>query len=322
MALVGFPEFVQATLGIGWAPGAPHGLTPGQVLELQWNAPFAAYFENGTNIPNGVSNRLAIIPFNAAATFSLNAATISAANSPTATTWTFLGNSTAPTTSLADYTWNTVWTRLPSYYVLNGFRPGFTLGFMASWNACYQPEVFSSFDVSSEGNWWLAQQALLNLALFPNCIQVTLGTAWSLNKNGLGVGTVMQLHRVPGLSPPIWTEDATDVPNNTTNRLMYRPQGTPGSCIAYLSAGTTGPTTWAALGRRGVSAAGYTFHTIWDMTAGWGSSVWTTGLWLTPTTGMGTTGMLYNDEIFAAMDPCGGVAGGNSPDLFACQRAP
>ena len=317
MALVGFPEYVQVTLGAGWALGAPWGLVPGTVIELQWVPGLAAYTENGTAVPNGVSNRLLIIPRNLPAP-SLNSASIAAAASPAGTLWTALGVSFTPTTSLADYTWPSVWTRLPTYYVTNGFNIGFTQGFMTSPNQCYQPEVFSSFDQSSEGNWWQAQQALLNLALFPNCIQVTLGAAWGPGVNGLTPATVMQLHRVPGLVPPMWTEDGSATPDPATNRLSWRPNGTPGNCSARLFA-CTATTAWLTVGFRVVSAAGYSFHTIWDMATA--AESWTGGF-VTPTTGMGTTGIEYNDEIFAAIDPCGAGGGGDSPDLFACQRAP
>ena len=318
MALVGFPEYVQVTLGAGWALGAPWGLVPGTVIELQWYAPGPYYAENGTGIPNGVSNRLRINPANLAATFSSNRAIVAAAPSPAGTAWTGLGYSATPTTATGDYTWNTVWTRLPTYYVTSGFTAGFAAGFMTSINLCYQPDIFSSLDQSSEGNWWQAQQALLNLALFPNCIQVTLGTAWGPGVNGLTPATVMQLHRVPGLVPPMWTEDGSAVPDPATNRLSWRPNGTPGNCSARLFA-CTATTAWLTVGFRVVSAAGYSFHTIWDMATA--AESWTGGF-VTPTTGMGTTGIEYNDEIFAAIDPCGAGGGGDSPDLFACQRAP
>jgi len=318
MALVGFPEYVQVTLGPGWALGAPWGLVPGTVLELQWVPGLPAYTENGTAIPNGVSNRLYLTPRNNAVASSTNQASVGVVNFPAATGWIPLGYSATPTTSLADYTWNTVWTRLPTYYIVNAFNVGFTAGFMTSPNLCYQPEVFSSFDQSSEGNWWQAQQALLNLALFPNCIQVTLGTAWGPGVNGLTPATVMQLHRVPGLVPPMWTEDGSATPDPATNRLSWRPNGTPGNCSARLFA-CTATTAWLTVGFRVVSAAGYSFHTIWDMATA--AESWTGGF-VTPTTGMGTTGIEYNDEIFAAIDPCGAGGGGDSPDLFACQRAP
>ena len=318
MALVGFPEYVQVTLGPGWAPGAPWGLTPGTVLELQWNAIGAAYTESGTAAADGVNNRLHLFPTNNAATWSTNRAALLAVSSPAGTAWLPLGYSDTPTTSLADYTWNSVWTRLPTYYITNGFNAGFTQGFMTGPNQCYEPEVFSSFDQSSEGNWWQAQQALLNLALFPNCIQVTLGAAWGPGVNGLTPATVMQLHRVPGLVPPMWTEDGSATPDPATNRLSWRPNGTPGNCSARLFA-CTATTAWLTVGFRVVSAAGYSFHTIWDMATA--AESWTGGF-VTPTTGMGTTGIEYNDEIFAAIDPCGAGGGGDSPDLFACQRAP
>jgi len=322
MALLGFPQHITVILGTGWAPGAPWGLAPATVVNLQWNAGGARYTEDGTFVANGAYNRLWILPRNCAATFSTNIANVFAATSPAGVTWVNLGRSITPTTSLADYTWNSIWTRLPTSSVTSGFLAGSTAGFMTSGNLCINPEVFSAYGVASEQEWANAQMALRNLFGFPNCIQVTLGAAFAPGTNGLIPGLVLQLHRVLASVPFRWTEDGTDNPNATTNRMSFQPTGTPGGIRASVSCGTTGPTSWINIGNRGVSAAGYIWYDVWNLIGGFSDVFNTSGTFLT-TAGMGTN-IDYNAEVFSAIEYCGGAGWDprNSPDLIMMKRAP
>ena len=314
MALVGFPQHVTVVLGTGWAPGAPWGLTPATVIQLQWNAGIAAYTEDGTPLANGIYNRLRVSPFNNAAAFSTNMVQLSAA---TGILWTNLGSSLTPTTSLADYTWNSVWTRIPTSYVINGFTAGAGLGFMTGPNLCINPEVFSAYMVASEQEWANAQMHLRGLHNFPNCIQVTLGASWT-GLNGLNPADVIQLRRVLASLPFRWTEDETDTPNNTTNRLAFQPTGTAGALAADVSCGTTGPATWVNIGDRTQSAAAYTWHDVWDLTTGFVDAFGVAGGFLFP------AGAAYNAAVFSAIEYCGGAGWDprNSPDLIMMKRAP
>jgi len=321
MALVGVPQHITVVLGTGWAPGAPWGLVPGTVINLQWHAAGPWYTEDGTAVANGVYNRLAIAPRNLIAP-SINAVGLNAATSPTGAAWTNLGYSYTPTTAVADYTWNSVWTRNPTSYVVSGFTPGSGLGFMTSGNLCINPEVFSAYGVASEQEWANAQMALRGLFGFPNCIQVTLGAAFAPGTNGLVPGLVLQLRRVLASVPFRWTEDGTDNPNATTNRMAFQPTGTPGAVAASVSCGTTGPTSWINIGNRGVSAAGYIWYDVWNLLGGFSDVFNTSGTFLT-TAGMGTN-IDYNAEVFSAIEYCGGAGWDprNSPDLLMMKRAP
>jgi len=318
-----FPQHVSVTLGTGWQAAGPHGLIPGATIVLQWFPGGPYYSENGTGVPNAVSNRLRLTPQGRATTSSTNRCYVSAASSPTGATWTMLGQSLTYTNSTGPYTWNSCWTRNPTSYVINGFTPG-TTAFITSPNVCYQPEVFSAYEVATEQEWANAQMALLGLVNFPNCIEVTLGTGW-LGLHGLNVADVIQLHRVPILVPFMWTEDGSMNPNIATNRLSFTPNGVAGALRARISGATTPGPTWTSLGARSRSAAApYTWRAdVWSLTAGFVDTFLpgTAALFLTTTTGTEPT---YNIEVFSAMEYCGGGGGlgGNSPDLLACKRAP
>ena len=171
--------------------------------------------------------------------------------------------------------------------------------------------------IATEQEWANAQMPLRGLHGFPNCIQVTLGAAWT-GVNGLNPGDVIQLHRVLASLPFRWTEDGTDAPNATTNRLAFQPTGTPGGLAADVSCGTTGPTTWVNIGDRGVSGAAYTWYDIWNMTVGIVDAFTVTGGFLS------TSGVAYNAAVFSAIEYCGGAGWDprNSPDLLMLKRAP
>lgn len=148
----------------------------------------------------------------------------------------------------------------------------------------------------------------LPLIGFPQLIEVTLGSAWQGDfpaANPLSPDDVLVLTRVG--SDDKWSEDGTNVPNDSTNRLILLPAGFAigGSKHATMSISVGGQVAGHVTLSGTNLLAGYAFLAIWSASTLYGT-------WYTSA---GFTGSPhYNPDLFSlvreavAADISGGQA--------------
>lgn len=157
----------------------------------------------------------------------------------------------------------------------------------------------------------------MSLQGFPNLIKVVLGDAFSPGKNSLDPAEGLVLQKVSGEDK--WTEDGTDTPNETTNRLRLRPTSAPGISPTYggnrsaqVDAADNASAAFYDLGRRSTFWSGatyqidYTFLDVWNANTpiasgvgsydGWGNGVARGFL------RSGYTSDVYNPQIFSTLE--------------------
>lgn len=146
------------------------------------------------------------------------------------------------------------------------------------------------------------------LSGFPDTIEVTLGSVWA-DKNGLGTNDVIQLSRIGETDE--WSEDGTDTPDTTDNRIKFTATVNPGWSppyyyhLAYIKMASGG--SWTFGGRVSYMTSGdsvYTFKEVWNNTTGmvmaYGFSPYGNGFWT-------NSFPSYNSDIFSSLAE-GGVA--------------
>lgn len=139
----------------------------------------------------------------------------------------------------------------------------------------------------------------MSLAGFPDNIRAVLGSGWT-GKDGLTEDTEIDLTRIG--SSDEWSEDGTDTPNSTANRIRFRPAVQFGTAAqAALDAADGG--SWYSLGYASLSGAStYTFLDVWS--AAYPLYMWSGGYfggWLT------SSFVSYNDEVFKLMEEGAGI---------------
>lgn len=130
---------------------------------------------------------------------------------------------------------------------------------------------------------------------FPDQIEVILGSAWYPNVHGLNEDDVVVLTKVAGQNK--WSEDGTETPNYTTNRLIIEFSNSLGKEVHLKGARNSGgsPTFMTVFYRLMYDSYDYTFLDLWNRSPVVES---TPDYYFIYSVGSVT----YNDEVFKSME--------------------